>query len=70
MVGQNNTSLYNIHCTKKGDQYIIEYRFFQRINGRYTGTKNIYILLQDRHRLKEYLLKLQNNFTFIPGYSF
>jgi len=70
MVDQNNKSLYDIHFIKQGDQYIIEYRFFQRINGRYAGTKNIYILLVDRDRLKEYLLKLQNNFTFITGSSY
>lgn len=64
-----NSFLYDIHFIKQGDKYIIEYRFFQRINGRYTGTKNIYISLADKHILKQYLIKLQNNFTFIFGKS-
>ena len=70
MMDQKIKQFYDIHFIKQKDQYILEYRFFQRINCRFTGTKNIYILLSDKHILKEYLIKLQNNFTFIDGYSY
>jgi hypothetical protein len=66
-----NKSVYDIHFIKQGDKYILEYRFFQkRSGGGYIGTKNIYISFIDKQILKEYLIKLQNNFTFIMGESY
>ena len=70
MMNQKIKSVYDIHFIKQGDLYILEYRFFQKKYGeRYIGTRNVYISSKDRNLLKEYLLKLQNTFTFIIGKS-